>query len=411
MHIALICRSFPHHRAGGMEWHSQDIVEGLIEAGHTVSVFTSPLPTEPALAPLAVNGELITFGNQSGQYDISFALELRRRIARECQRLGVDVVHAQGFAGVFARKPLRGGPPLVTTIHGTLWSETPLRSELRGLASRGEVLGLKWRYKHRVAFSGMWKKFIRGANSLIVDSQYTVQELHREVGRFQPPATLVPLGFHLDRFPVGDREAARRKWGVAQDETLLVSLGRIEETKGFRLLLDAFMKQAKSHPKAKMILAGDGPLRAPLLKAIDLHGLADRVQMPGRVSMADSPGLLQVADYFLNADLGAPAFGLVNAEALVMGTPVLASNVGAHPEVIDRALFGKLVRPTSLAAWERFLQQALESPQEKPEDRAERMREARDLFCRDRMIYRLTEVYRKAANNYATPLPISSNRR
>jgi len=144
MHVLLISRSFPCHRAGGLEWHGQDVAEGLLGAGHTVTILTTPPPEGEALTPLPPGAEVTFCGATPGAYDIEFFVELFRRGKGLLRDLAPDVVHAQGFAGVPLLDIVPNGIPLVTTIHGTLWSETPLR---RG----GSLLEAGAAYKRTIA--------------------------------------------------------------------------------------------------------------------------------------------------------------------------------------------------------------------------------------------------------------------
>lgn len=391
MHVLLISRSFPHHRPGGMEWHAQDLALGLMEAGHRVSVLTTPLPRKPALVPLSVNGRIVECGGEPGTYDAKFAFDLLMRGKRLVSAIAPDIIHAQGFAGIAARRYLGGTWPLVTTIHGTLWSETPLRGGATGNLLRW------WRYKHRVLLAPWWREFILSGTRLITDSRFTIDEIEAECGPLKRPPDVVPLGFDLSRFPLhdGGRQYGRAQWRIDNDRILLASIGRLEPAKRPRLLLELFRRAGGDYPLATLVLAGEGSERGaiqgdPRNQALQKQ---QRIHLPGAVPLDRAASLLDAADLFLNADHGDPAFGLANAEALVMGTPVLAFDTGAHREVITDSLDGILVPRGDPGAFEKQLRAFLERLPEAPEARAERALRARSRFSRNAMIERLTNVY------------------
>lgn len=393
----MICRSFPHHRPGGMEWHAQDVADGLMEAGHTVSAFTTPLPEKPALRKLALNGSLLEFGSAPGRYDFWFLSDFFRLAADQVARLRPDIIHAQGFAGIAASRYLGREIPLVTTIHGTLWSETAVRGLDPSEISLARQLSLWWRYKHRHLLEPLWTSFLQSDPNLITDSEFTIAELEREVGKLPRRPWVVPLGFDLGRFrpnPEG-RPARRAVWTDGKDGPLLATVGRLEPMKRPRLLARAFAAVAADFPKARFVIAGSGSELEPLrrLDCIDSLLREGRVQFPGPLDPLRMTSLLEAADLFLNGDHGAPAFGLANAEALVMGTPVLAFDTGAHREVVRDDLDGFLVAPAQEEEFVARLRTLLSALPESEDRRAERAARARQRFSRERMVAELTAVF------------------
>lgn len=384
MRVLIICRSFPHHRTGGMEWHAHDIVEGLAEAGVTVDVITTPLPRQPALAPLRPNGRLLELGGTPGAYDMRFLWDFARRARGFVRETRPDVVHAQGMAGMLAARVLGRALPVVTTIHGTLWSETvPGPGRLR-------------RHWKRHLLAPLWKRFIRSGSPLIVDSEFTAGELRRETGGPASPPAVVPLGFDLRRFPLTPRAEARREWDVPDDSILVAAAGRVEHAKGFGDLVAAFTSLPAHGPRnrpALLTIAGEGSLLPTLRRTVETGGAAGRVRFAGRVPSERLASLLRAADLFVNLDRGAPAFGLANAEALCMGTPVLTTDAGAHREVVRDGQDGTLVpRATPQAAAEALGAWLTRLP-EADSARDDRASAARHRFSREQMLGRLVEVY------------------
>lgn len=393
-----------------------------MEAGHRVSVITTPLPRRPALAPLRPNGEVITIGERRGGYDRRFFWEmLRPAMADRIAALSPDVIHCQGFAGIPAWRGLARRFPVVTTIHGTLWSETALRRGGVMPPRPADRLRIHWNLKHRHLFEPIWKAFLqrkaeRRPPFLLVDSRFSLHELAREAHwerGSHPPVAVIPLGFHLDRFPLLGREAAARAWEKPEGRRWMVAVGRLETIKGFHRVLESFLEVSADHPDWDLVIAGRGSQWTPLRKHRRTlpPGLRARIHLPGAIPGAVEtrgrrhlPALLEAADLFLNADQGAPAFGLANAEALAMGTPVLATNVGAHGEVLGDGGDGWLAEADDGAEWTRQLRAAIATLPEGQGARDDRARRARARFSRDVMIRRLLGAFRRAQERYNAPM-------
>ena len=127
-------------------------------------------------------------------------------------------------------------------------------------------------------------------------------------------------------------------------------MGRLVTTKGIRLLLEAckILKQEKR--SFELLIIGDGPERASLERLVREWGLTSRVQFLGRVSQSQIPRVLEKAAFVVVPSLGGEVFGMVVAENMLYGIPVLASDLGSFVEVIgDAGLTFKTGDPFDLA--------------------------------------------------------------
>lgn len=127
----------------------------------------------------------------------------------------------------------------------------------------------------------------------------------------------------------------------------LVAVGRLERQKGFDVLVDAVARARAAGADLRVDVCGEGTQRGALRRAIEHHGVADGVRLLGRRD--------DVAQLMLTADaLVHPArwegFGLVLLEAMRAGLPVVATRVGAIPEVVADGESGLLVAPDDAAA-------------------------------------------------------------
>lgn len=150
------------------------------------------------------------------------------------------------------------------------------------------------------------------------------------------------------------RAHSRHRVGVASGVRLLLSVGRLAREKNHAGLLRAFAQLAGSCPDVRLWIAGDGPLRDVLLQQCAALGLDGRVVFLGE--RHDVPDLMRAADVFVLPSRF-EGFGLVVAEAMASGTPVVATDSGGVAEVLGGT--GILVPAGDDAALARGLAQAL----------------------------------------------------
>ncbi len=113
---------------------------------------------------------------------------------------------------------------------------------------------------------------------------------------------------------------------------MLLAVGRLEEPRGYGLLLDAAAHWADHKPRPLLVVAGEGPQRAALERRIEAERLP--VLLLGR--RADVPELLSAADLVVLPSRW-EARSLVAQEALYAGVPLVATEVGGTPELVGEA--------------------------------------------------------------------------
>jgi glycosyltransferase involved in cell wall biosynthesis len=140
------------------------------------------------------------------------------------------------------------------------------------------------------------------------------------------------------------REETRAELAIPNDALLVGVVGRLSEEKGgVDLLIRAVSRLQKSEPGVRLLVVGDGPLRA------GLESLASRVA-EGLVTFtgtrSDVARLLHSMDVFALPSLS-EALPLVVLEAMSAGLPVVATRVGGVPEIVEDGVTGLLVAPGS----------------------------------------------------------------
>jgi glycosyltransferase involved in cell wall biosynthesis len=168
--------------------------------------------------------------------------------------------------------------------------------------------------------------------------------------------------------------------------------GRLSEEKGLNTLLDAWMR----HPGApELRIIGDGPLA----DVVGRHASGDqRIKLLGRLSHADLLRQLRDAMCLVMPSVWYETFGRTVMESLAVGTPVLASRLGAMAELVEDQSTGILFEPGDAIA----LAGAMERFQAMPADRRAAMRRAArqaflDRFTSEGNYEQLMTIYRSAA--------------
>jgi glycosyltransferase involved in cell wall biosynthesis len=169
-----------------------------------------------------------------------------------------------------------------------------------------------------------------------------------------PKDRLVTIPYGLDVRPVelSRRDAVRAEFGVPPDAFLVGTMGRLEEQKGQRFLIDAMR-----HSPGTLLLCGRGSLEADLRARA--APLCDRVRFAG--FRPDVNGTMAALDVFALPSLW-EGFGLVLLEAMAAERPVVAASSGAIPEIVVPGETGLIVPPSDSAALARALSELAKEP-------------------------------------------------
>ena len=140
------------------------------------------------------------------------------------------------------------------------------------------------------------------------------------------------------------RAAARARWGYSSDEFVIGHAAAFTPEKGQDVALQAALLLAPKLPRARMLLAGDGPERSKPDIAELARQTSGIAQLPGFVD--DLNQFYAALDLYIMPSRS-EAWGLTALRAMAFGLPVIASNVGGLPEAIEDGKSGWLVPPES----------------------------------------------------------------
>jgi glycosyltransferase involved in cell wall biosynthesis len=186
--------------------------------------------------------------------------------------------------------------------------------------------------------------------------------LERREGIDRRRIAVIPTAVDTDRFsPRAADPEVRRNLGVSPDETLLISIGRLDTLKGHATLIEAFGLVAARRSNVRLALIGEGAEQASLEAQAAATGLDGRVTFLG--GRADVVPYLRAADVFVLASNTEGMPGAV-LEAMAVGLPVVATAVGGTPEVVVDGQTGVLVPPRDAAAFAAAILHLLEDPEQ-----------------------------------------------
>jgi glycosyltransferase involved in cell wall biosynthesis len=200
---------------------------------------------------------------------------------------------------------------------------------------------------HRfLPYRGAARLGVRLARRVIAVSQHVRREIE-EIGA-APAGTVAVVPYGMDAvdwvLPAAERNSLRARLGVGPDEIAVGVASRLIRDKGHDVLLDAMTRVDRGATHLKLLVAGDGPLRSSLEERA--HQL-----LPGMVRFigysSDVRAFMNACDYIVFPTLPAlsEGFGLAALEAMAAGRPVVASAVGALPEVVANGETGLVVAP------------------------------------------------------------------
>lgn len=259
----------------------------------------------------------------------------------------VDLVHAHMLLpGAAAFQFFAGRARTCYSLH------SPVRAELTETARRAaphEAFRLRFAALVR---SRLERRLLQVADTVTCDSEYARRLAVRLHGDQVAARLRVASGWvDLSRFRIlEDRVGAQRALGWPTDRPVLFCLRRLVPRMGLDTLLRAAARLKAGGQAFHLVVGGEGDLRGKLLALSEELGLADVVRFAGRVSDEIVPLMYGAADAFVLPTAALECFGLTALEALACGRPVLATPVGAIPEVLGGVEPAWLARDASAEA-------------------------------------------------------------
>ncbi len=252
------------------------------------------------------------------------------RINRLLAEFRPDVIHTHGY---ILRYPLMP----------TLLNRIPIRIHTLHTLAQHEV-GFLGKILHWVAFN-LFRVLPISVSDFVANSVLEV---------YGVPSHVIHNGIPTHRFNI------IKKWTYKEKtEVIFINIGGFRPAKNHRLLVDAFAEAVKKNKNLKLLLVGDGPLRSDMEELVKERGLENNTSFLG--SRNDIPFLLEKSDVYISSSEW-EGFGLAIVEAMAAGKPIIATAVGAVPELVDDEINGLLVPSKDVKALSSAMSKLVNNP-------------------------------------------------
>lgn len=322
-------------RIGGVEFFTRELALALAERGwRLVAVFGGPPP--PRVAEYLTLPNLTVEVVPSLEFSNLRSLPAVGRILRRYRPL---IFHYQ-FVDFIGPYPWLAKLHAVDRIFFTAQGSNPAGFEPRRAA---------W-----------WKRLVARLINLPLDKVFCISEYVRETlvtvnllptSCFQRIYNAIPIP-HASR--IGTSGAAfRARFGIPPGKKLIAQVSWIIPEKGVADVLEAARIVLSANPQVHFVLVGSGDSIDTFRRQAAEAGIGDSVTFTGLLENPMEDGVYDAADVFCLASRWQEAFGWVLAEAMSFRKPVVATRVGAIPEIVRHGETGLLVpsrNPAQLAA-------------------------------------------------------------
>jgi glycogen(starch) synthase len=356
---------------GGSEVLATKLLRALAARGYEFTVVTShdylDLPDEAQYHGIPVYR--YPFRKALANGDITELMNARQRVAQLKETWAPRLIHlnAVGPSALF-NLCSAGAHPVreLVTLH-----------TLHGEFAHAQMAG----------HDTLLKDTLSSANWVSCVSAAVLQDARKCVARITDSSSVIYNGI--------ESPSIQRKPLIFEAPRLLC-LGRLIDAKGFDLALNAFSSLTNRYPHARLIIAGDGPMRPVLQELASKLCLKDRVEFKGWVAPDIVPELINIATVVVMPSRreGLP---LVGIQAAQMARPVVATRAGGLPEIVVHEKTGVLVEREDVSALAQGIAFLLDHP-----DQARRMgeaarRRAREMFSLERCVDAYDALYHKLA--------------
>jgi glycosyltransferase involved in cell wall biosynthesis len=158
--------------------------------------------------------------------------------------------------------------------------------------------------------------------------------------------TSIPAGVDESRFaPINTDISLRESLGLSPEHFVVGIVAVLRSWKGHDTLLKAIAEIKKDFKEIRLLVLGDGPQKANLMNLAEKLEIQNEVQFLGHIQ--DTPKYYSILDAVILNSYANEATSQTLPQAMLMGLPVIGTNIGSIPEVIHNRVTGLLIKPNS----------------------------------------------------------------
>ncbi len=292
-------------------------------------------------------------------------------------------------------------PDIIHSHHPYLLGDTAMRVASRnGLPIVFTHHTLYEQYAHYVLSSEPMKKFVTRLSTAyanccthVIAPSRSIADLIKKRGVIRPISE-IPTGIDCESFQKGDGKRFRKAHGIDDDTQLIGHVGRLAREKNLGFLTKAVTTALKQNKKARFLVVGDGPDRKHIEKVFAEDHLTDRLILAGTITGNDLVSAYCAMDVFVFSSRSETQ-GLVVAEAMAAGIPVIALDASGVREVVSDNENGRLLpEDASPEAFSETITDFFQKPDDKNRWQENALLTAR-RFDRAKMAMTLSDLYER----------------
>ena len=331
---------YPPYGSGGAAFVAHNISKALAKRGHEVTVFTTNAldgnrlfrPSENPSYNAGV--EIYYFGNVV--YETSHHIYFSRGLVSAVKKniVEYDIVHLHEYRSYIS---------LVTNHYA---KKRNVKYVLQPHGQLPKIMAkqrLKWIYDILFGY-----RLLRDASKVVALTSMEAEQCKR-MGVSEEKIAIIPNGIDLSEYAdLPTRGAFRKKFGIDEDEKIVLYLGRIHRIKGLDILAKAFANIVQKLDDVRLVIAGpdDGYIG-------ELEGLTKALNIENNVLMSGPLHGAEKLEAYVGADVCVlpsryETFPIGLLEAYASGRPVVASSAGGLRELVIDGVTGLLVKPEAV---------------------------------------------------------------
>jgi glycosyltransferase involved in cell wall biosynthesis len=337
MRIAFITFEYPPLMIGGAGIYAMNIANRLAKLGNLVTVFTPRIDNLDEEESITSNLKVkrIRTNERLPFRALQFWLLLPGEIRKAENENEFDVIHINGISYWFLKRQLSKAPHILTVHHLVVDS---IRVNNLNLIER--ILDISG---ENSIFSALIEdRCVKSADKIIAVSEFTKARIVQIYRVRASDIEVIHNGVDLNApiYNKADLEKIKRRLNL-DERPIILFVGRIDDPrKGLPSLLKAFEK-VLDKINAILLVVGKGE-QSGARKLSGSLGISENVFFVGFVNEEDLKNYYALCDIFVSSSR-LEGFGLTILEAMVAGKPVVATNVGAIPELVKNGENGILV--------------------------------------------------------------------